>query len=376
MMMTSRSLAVLLTVATLIADPDIAAAQPAAPPAAPGTTPASAADAAKRAEALVDKAKSLYLAGKYQEAEEALLVAWELNPTFDVAYNLGNTEYKLQNHREAAKYLSFALRNWPLLKTVAKLKPRAEQWLAESRAQVGALKVSVTVAGAEVLVDGKRVGRAPLEGEVFVDPGEHRVEAMHLDYEPSSQTVSVAKAGTAEVKLAITPVRREAQASAGVKTEGGGSATGAGGVGPVAGPPAGSVEPPPPPPEKRNWVPVIALGAASAVGLGVGIGMTVASNNASADGHAQADAILKAGGGCPDAPAAYSQACADLRSTASRVDTFGRAATVAYTASGVLAIAAVTYALWPRPGTKASGKVRVLPETQVGYGGIVVQGAW
>jgi hypothetical protein len=49
---------------------------------------------------------------------------------------------------------------------------------------------------------------------------------------------------------------------------------------------------------------------------------------------------------------------------------------VAYTASGVLAIAAVTYALWPRSGTKASGKVRVLPETQVGYGGIVVQGAW
>ncbi|WP_437781598.1 PEGA domain-containing protein [Sorangium sp. So ce1097] len=240
---------------------------------------------------------------------------------------------------------------------------------------MGALKVSVTVAGAEVLVDGKNVGRAPLEGEVFVDPGEHRVEARHLDYEPASQTVSVAKGGMAEVKLAITPVRSEAQAT-GVKTEGSGSATGAGGLGPVAGPPAVPMEPQPLPPEKRNWVPVIALGAASAVGLGVGIGMTVASNNASADGHAQADAILKAGGGCPDAPAAYSQACAELRSTASRVNTFGRAATVAYTASGVLAIAAVTYALWPRPGTKASGKVRVLPETQVGYGGIVVQGAW
>ncbi|WP_437636424.1 PEGA domain-containing protein [Sorangium sp. So ce854] len=310
----------------------------------------------------------------YAEAE--LESAWELNPTFDVAYNLGNTAYQLKKHKEAAQYLSFALRHWPLLKGVAKLRPRAEQWLAESRAQVGALKVSVTVAGAEVLVDGKNVGRAPLEGEVFVDPGEHRVEARHLDYGPSSQTVSVAKGGTAEVKLAITPVRSEAQATAGVKTEGGGSATGAGGLGPMAGPPAGPVEPQPLPPEKRSWVPVTALGAASAVGLGVGIGMTVASNNASADGRAQADAILRAGGGCPDAPPAHEQACSELRATASRVDTFGRAATVAYTASGVLAIAAVTYALWPRPGTKASGKVRVLPETQVGYGGIVVQGAW
>ncbi len=158
-------------------------------------------------------------------------MAWELNPTFDVAYNLGNTEYQLKKHKEAATYLSFALRHWPLLKGVAKLKPNAEQWLAESRAQVGALKVSVSVAGAEVLVDGKGVGRAPLEGEVFVDPGEHRVEARHLDYEPASQTVGVAKGATAEVKLAIAPVKAEPQASAGAKTEGGTSAAGAGLVG-------------------------------------------------------------------------------------------------------------------------------------------------
>ncbi|WP_437976408.1 PEGA domain-containing protein [Sorangium sp. So ce295] len=156
----------------------------------------------------------------YFEAE--LESAWELNPTFDVAYNLGNTEYQLKKHKEAATYLSFALRNWPLLKGVAKLKPNAEKWLAESRAQVGALKVSVTVAGAEVLVDGKSVGRAPLEGEVFVDPGEHRVEATHMDYEPANQTVSVAKGGTAEAKLAITPVKAEPRASAGATTEGGG----------------------------------------------------------------------------------------------------------------------------------------------------------
>ncbi|WP_437690151.1 PEGA domain-containing protein [Sorangium sp. So ce176] len=374
MMMTSRSLAVLLTVATLIADPDIAAAQPAAPPAAPGTTPASAADAAKRAEALVDKAKSLYLAGKYQEAEEALLVAWELNPTFDVAYNLGNTEYKLKKYKEAAQYLSFALKNWPLLKGVAKLRPRAEQWLAESRAQVGALKVSVTVAGAEVLVGGKRVGRAPLEGEVFVDPGEHRVEAMHLDYEPASQTVSVAKGGTAEVKLAITPVRREAQASAGVKTEGGGSATGAGGVGPVAGPPAGSVEPPPLP-EKRNWVPVIALGAASAVGLGVGIGMTVASNNANSEARAQQGKIFAAGGGCLASPSFAGQ-CAELHRTGERAGRLGDIALGSYIASGVLATAALTYALWPTRSAEKATALFVVPEPRVDGVGFVMVSAW
>ncbi|WP_437715550.1 PEGA domain-containing protein [Sorangium sp. So ce448] len=369
MMMTSRSLAVVLTVATLMADPDIAAAQP-APPAAPGAAPASAADATKRAEALVDKAKSLYLERKYQEAEEALLVAWELNPTFDVAYNLGNTEYQLKKHKDAAKYLSFALRNWPLLKGVAKLKPNAEKWLAESRAQVGALKVSVTVAGAEVLVDGKSVGRAPLEGEVFVDPGEHRVEAKHLDYEPASQTVGVAKGGTAEVKLAITPVNVAPQALAGVKTEGGASAAGAGAGGPAVAQPPTPVEPPP----GKDWVPVIALGAASAVGLGVGIGTTVASNNASGDAHTQSTAIIEAGAQCVRPEASWVGSCEKVRSDASRADTLGNVARVAYIASGVLAIGAVTYALWPK--SKRTEPTLVLPVVHSSGAGLAVMGAW
>ncbi|WP_437781595.1 PEGA domain-containing protein [Sorangium sp. So ce1097] len=305
----------------------------------------------------------------YAEAE--LESAWALNPTFDVAYNLGNTEYKLKKYKEAAQYLSFALRHWPLLKGVAKLRPRAEQWLAESRAQVGALKVSVTVAGAEVLVDGKNVGRAPLEGEVFVDPGEHRVEARHLDYEPASQTVSVAKGGMAEVKLAITPVRSEAQASAGVKTEGSGSATGAGVVGPVAGPTAVPVEPQP---EKRNWVPVIALGAASAVGLGAGIGMTVASNNASGDAHTQSAAIIQAGAQCVRPEASWVGPCEQVRSNASRADTLGNIARVAFIGAGVLAIGAATYALWPK--SKRTESIVALPVVHSDGAGFAVTGAW
>ncbi|WP_438034840.1 PEGA domain-containing protein [Sorangium sp. So ce204] len=375
MMMNCRSLAVVLTVATLMADPDSAAAQPAAPPVAPGTAPASPVDAAKRAEALVDKAKSLYLERKYQEAEEALLAAWELNPTFDVAYNLGNTEYQLKKHKEAAKYLSFALRHWPLLKGVAKLKPNAEKWLAESRAQVGALTVSVTVAGAEVLVDGKNVGRAPLEGEVFVDPGEHRVEATHLDYAPASQTVGVAKGGTAEVKLAITPVKAAPQASAGVKTDGGTNGSFVGAGAPVMGqPPAGPVEPPPP---KKNWVPVIALGAASAVGLGVGIGMTVASSNARSDADAQRAAILSQGPGCVHAPSDVASACSTFDERAGRAETFGTGAVVAYAASGALAAGALVYALWPRSSASSSA-VGVLPTAWVAQGvrGLGVVGVW
>ncbi|MGK3997090.1 PEGA domain-containing protein [Sorangium sp. So ce1024] len=362
----------MFTAATVLAAPEIAAAQPAAPQEA-----SAGADAATRADAFYRRGLRLYSDRKYVEAEAELESAWALNPTFDVAYNLGNTKYQLKKHREAAQHLSFALRHWPLVKTVAKLKPTAEQRLAESRAQVGAVKVTVGAAGAEVLVDGKAVGKSPLEGEVFVEPGEHRVEARLEGYAPASETVQVGKGGAVEVKLVMAQAPSEAPGAAPVARAGeGASVPDAGAGAPAAGLGLGGPVEPVPPPEKRSWVPVIALGAASAVGLGVGIGMTVASNNASADGRAQADAILRAGGGCPDAPPAHEQACSELRATASRVDTFGRAATVAYAASGALAIAAVTYALWPRSATVASGKVRALPEARIGYGGIVVQGAW
>ncbi|WP_438034853.1 PEGA domain-containing protein [Sorangium sp. So ce204] len=316
---------------------------------------------------------------KYVEAEAELQSAWELNPTFDVAYNLGNTKYQLKKYREAAEHLSFALRNWPLVKTVAKLKPTAEQRLAESRAQVGALRVTVSAAGAEVLVDGKAVGRAPLEGEVFVEPGEHRVEARLEGYAPVSQTAKSAKGETADVGLAMVPVKSEAQA-AGAMTEGGAGAAGVAAGAPVMGqPPAGPVMGQPPagpvgPPPKKNWVPVIALGAASAVGLGVGIAMTVARNSAHDDARSKGEVILSAGGQCAT-PSAFVKPCEELQSIGSRGATLGDAARVAYIASGALAIAAVTYAVWPRTKATPTERVRALPRVQAGSVGIDVLGA-
>ncbi|KYF82603.1 hypothetical protein BE11_37025, partial [Sorangium cellulosum] len=255
-----------------------------------------------------------------------------------------------------------------------KLKPNAEKWLAESRAQVGAVAVTVGTAGAEVLVDGKSVGRAPLEGEVFVEPGEHRVEARLEGYVPVSQTVTAAKGEAKDVALSMVLMKNERPTAAGTTTEGGGSATGAGAGGPVAGlPPAGPVEPQPVP-EKRSWVPVIALGAASAVGLGVGIGMTVASNSASEDAHAQSAAIIQAGAQCVRPEASWVEPCEQVRSDASRADTFGNVARVAFIGSGVLAIGAVTYALWPK--SKRTAPIVALPMVHSGGGGLAVIGAW
>ncbi|KYF87598.1 hypothetical protein BE17_41760 [Sorangium cellulosum] len=101
-------------------------------------------------------------------------------------------------------------------------------------------------------------------------------------------------------------------------------------------------------------MPVIALGAASAVGLGVGIGMTVASRNARSDAESQRAAILSRGPGCVHAPSDVASACGDFEDNTSRAGTFGAGAIVAYAASGALAAGALVYALWPRSATTSS----------------------
>ncbi|KYG02170.1 hypothetical protein BE21_55255 [Sorangium cellulosum] len=242
---------------------------------------------------------------KDQDAEALLLKAWELNPTFDVAY-----------------------------------------------------------------------GKAPLEGEVFVEPGEHRVEARLEGYAPASQTVKVAKGGTAEVTLAMALAKSEAQAAApGAEAAEGGSAPGVGAGGPVEKKPPAAPEHHEQQPQERSWWPVIALGAASAVGLGLGVGMTVASNSANSEARAQQDKIFTAGGGCLASPSFAGQ-CVELHRAGERAGRLGDIALASYIASGVLATAALTYAVWPRRGAEKATALIVLPEPRIDGAGVVMVSAW
>ncbi|HTE17232.1 MAG TPA: hypothetical protein VK689_02495, partial [Armatimonadota bacterium] len=112
----------------------------------------------------------LYAGQKWQEAEEAFLGAWAIRKTYDIAANLGHAEHKLGKWRNAAEHFAFALRNWPF---AGKPEPRelARQRFEEVRAKVGAVTIEVSVAGAEVAIDGKTVGVSPLPAEAYVEPG-------------------------------------------------------------------------------------------------------------------------------------------------------------------------------------------------------------
>jgi hypothetical protein len=131
------------------------------------------------------------------------------------------------------------------------------------------------------------------------------------------------------------------------------------------------------PREELSWVPVIALGAASVVGLGVGVGMTVASRNARSDAELQRATILSRGPGCVHAPSDVASACGAFEDSMSRAGTFGTGAIVAYAASGALAAGALVYALWPR-SSELSGSVGIRPTVSLASGEttIGVVGVW
>ncbi len=72
---------------------------------------------------------------------------------------------------------------------------------------LGQLWVRSDLPGAEVLLDGKRVGTTPLTSSIPVVPGDHDVELRREGYRRASNRVSVGVGATAEVSLEPRPDR-------------------------------------------------------------------------------------------------------------------------------------------------------------------------
>lgn len=81
-------------------------------------------------------------------------------------------------------------------------------------------------------------------------------------------------------------------------------------------------------------------------------------------------------GRCIEPPSHLTQKCRELERETVRADSLGTVSVISYAASGALAIAAVTYALWPRRAAAAGHGLRVLPQMHAGGGGVFVVGAW
>lgn len=158
----------------------------------------SAVDAASlaRSRAAFERGNALYDAGKLPQAEAAYLEAWSLKKSFDVAGNLGTVQADMGKARDAAEHMAYALREFPAGGKPA-LRDALMKRLADVQRQVGTVRVQASRAGAEIFVDNMSAGITPLSADVFVNPGNHLIEAR-MDGSVVARVEIAAGRGTAQ----------------------------------------------------------------------------------------------------------------------------------------------------------------------------------
>jgi len=302
-------------------------------PASAAVPQANAATTSVGAAQLFDEGITFVDAERWAEARQAFLKAWQLSKTYDIAANLGHTEMKLGDPRAAAEHLSLAIQSWPVASNKKKLRQAAEQELAEARSQVGALQIRVSVAGAELWIDGAQVEASPQPHEFFVLPGRHTVRAALAGYEPMLANVDVGKGESKTVPMAL---RQKDEGTSTTRT-------------------------------------ALLVGGAATTAVLLGAGAWLTAEAGAKKAEAKALAAEKGIGpiACEDRAA---PGCGELFMTLKRHDTLQNIGYGAFVTAGVTGLATGVYALWPLLKPKAKTEVRALPVVTSSAAGLWMSG--
>jgi hypothetical protein len=159
------------------------------------STPARAAD-----DAMIQMARERFQEGvkyydekQYEKARAAFLQAYALKRHPAVLLNLAQSELRSGHEADAAKHFVTYLREHK--EATALERQEAEKGLAAAKAKVGEITLNVDTDGAEISVDGQPEGRSPLTGPLYLEPGQHTIEARREGKVGSANVT--AKAGAA-----------------------------------------------------------------------------------------------------------------------------------------------------------------------------------
>lgn len=315
-------------------------------------------------EAVTDKARELHREGEalfkkkeYARARAAFLAAWSLHPHWTTAGNLADCELKLGLYRDAAEHFAFFLRG--LEQEKRPVPDKAAARYREAASKVGTIDVRVTPPGAEVLVDGKLAGTVPFSMPVFVEPGQHTIEAR-LGGNTASIPLDLKAGDVRQVYLDVSPSAGAAADAPGAGSPGPAEAperTSGGGLPPwydASGSLGGTQQAPPAPdtaaPADGGGHPrpvFVATGAiAGAAAVGTGVVLAFVSAGRASDADALLAGLRSTRGPCSEPPP--SSGCAELMSLREERDLFANAAMVTLIGGGVIWAATAAYTFWPR----------------------------
>jgi len=143
---------------------------------------------------------ALYGEADYRAALVEFKRAYTTSPNVAVLYNVGETEYQLQDYASALttfeRYLAEAGASEPH-------RGEVEGTLDVLRARVGHLNVTTTPPGADITVDDVSVGRTPFDKTLLVSIGRRRIVAALAGRPTVTRTVDVAAEDTVPVTLVL-----------------------------------------------------------------------------------------------------------------------------------------------------------------------------
>lgn len=295
--------------------------------------------------------------GRYEEARQAFSECYALMPKSDVLRNLSISEIQSGHYVEAARHLTVLLSGADL---PANVREEATHRLAQAEAQIGRLNVSVDVPGATLSIDGVPVGRTPLDGAWYIEPGQHEITIRKEGYPGDSRQIYALAGVAIPVTVSLEELRREQerdQHAAELMGTREGETQRDRGIGTAA------------------TVTLISTGTLAALGLIGGFYFTASAN--AHDDEAKELAGLLGANGCGSATL-LSPDCRKLWDDQTDASNDRRRATASFIGFGVASAATLGYALWlllddddvatkAKPGSRVTRAVE--PVIELGSGG-------
>lgn len=165
-----------------------------------------------------DSAIAHYRARRYREAIHEFELSIEQIPSPDVWFNIGRAHEQLGEFRLAASSYRRYLHDRgdapdasELTAHIEALTRKAEAPATPQRkADLGSLAIDAEQPGALVLLDGRELGRAPVDRILEVSPGQHRLEATMQGFVPFRAHIEVQPGALSAAYVDLSPLTQRA----------------------------------------------------------------------------------------------------------------------------------------------------------------------
>jgi len=161
-------------------------------------------EAKTRAQALLKEGSALFEQGDYQAALDKFETAYGIFPSPNLQFNIAQANRDLGRPVEALT----AFENFLALASTASVDARedARRSVADLHMKLGKLNIDCLTNGADVALDGKKVGTTPTLGVIWTTAGHHQVTARHPGFTPAIEDIEVKAASLRTVTLWLRPL--------------------------------------------------------------------------------------------------------------------------------------------------------------------------